>query len=1117
MENKIHKGGRLSKIWTDGMPINQKLKLPVLAMKLSIFLLAISLHVSAAVFSQQITISVSRAPLREVMQSISKQSGYNFLFKNSLSKEAKPVTITLSQVPVEIALEKIFEGQPFTYEIENKSVIIKKKVIEVSPIRSESQLNQIDLHGIVTDSVGKPLPRATIMIKGVKGKATSTDDNGIFTVRNAPDIGIVVISMVGFKTREIQYSPTTFINAILNISNSSLDEVKVIAYGTTTKRLSTSNISSIKAKDIAEQPNNNPILSLQGRVPGVYIQQFSGVPGSDVSVRVQGKNSIVNGTDPFYVIDGVPYTSSMLSPIGAAFGAGGGSPLNFINSADIESIEILKDADATAIYGSKAANGAILITTKKGTPGKTKFDVNVQSGWGKVPHFLHLLNTPQYLELRNEAYKNDGYAPGPADYDVNGVWSQTQTTNWQKELIGGTAKFNDVRTSLTGGSTNTQFILSGNYHRETTVTPGDFSDKKGSVSLNLRHKSENDKLQLQLTGNYLQDNNTISNFDPTSLALNLAPNAPAMYNTDGSINWAPTPDGTSTFISNPASQLQQKYYNSTSNLVSNLVASYEILPDLKIKSSFGYNKLETTERTEVPLTTIPPDFFIRERSAIYSNKAISSWIIEPQITYSKYSSIGDFNFLIGSTFQKNNSELTALQGTGYSSDEQLASIQSASSISIWNSVLAKYNYNAIFGRINYNLSNKYLVNFTMRRDGSSRFGSNNLFKNFFSVGGAWIFSEEKWIKERLSFLNFGKIKASYGTTGNDQIGDYRFLSLYSQIYGVTSPYQGIQPIGATGHSNPFIQWEETQKLNLGLDLGFSDSRYELSLNYYRNRSSNQLLTYPLAFVTGFSNVLRNIPAKIENSGLEALVNAHLIKTKDFKWMVSANLTLPRNKLVEFPNLETYPSLANTLIVGKPITITKVFRFAGVDPQTGVNEFYDAKGNKTTDPDGLVDNTAIVNTVPTLYGGIQNSFSYKGIELDILVQGVKQTGTNYDLLNLAGSPNNQPLSALQRWKQPGDMTTIQKANNSSLISQYFYRNSSDAGYSDASFLRLKNVSLSYSLPPSLLKKMRMNNLRIYLLGQNLLTITNYNGLDPEFGTASTIPPLRVYTVGLQLTL
>jgi hypothetical protein len=384
------------------------------------------------------------------------------------------------------------------------------------------------------------------------------------------------------------------------------------------------------------------------------------------------------------------------------------------------------------------------------------------------------------------------------------------------------------------------------------------------------------------------------------------------------------------------------------------------------------------------------------------------------------------------------------------------------------------------------------------------------------MGAAWIFSEEKIINSLFSFLSFGKIKASYGTTGSDQIGDYQYLSTYSPVTS-GNPYQGINTLRSNGLSNPYLQWEETRKLSVGLDLGFLKDRVLINTTYYRNRSSNQLLSYKLPVTTGFQSITQNFPATVQNTGLEVALTTVNVQNKKLRWSTSINFTIPRNKLIAFPNIES-SSYGSYLIIGESISIQKKLHYIGVDQNTGAY-YFESKTNPFN-PKIPDDANVIINTYPKFYGGFQNSFIYKGFQFDLFFQFTKQKGPNYFFGFLPGASGiNQPTYILDRWQSPGDMATHQRLNSNYNLSTAFYnaKNSSDAGFADASYIRLKNVSLSYQLGEEWIRKMHIHGFKIYAHAQNLLTFTKYKGLDPETMSSTTLPPLRVLTVGVQITL
>jgi len=1105
----------------------------LLGMRLTaLLLLSACLMASATGLAQTtLTLSEKNAPLEKIFKVIKKQTGYDFIYENKLLQEARKVNIEVKGASLEQVLDICFRDQPLTWSITGKIIVLKEKEKPAAVIPVAGPKASIDIHGIVTDEDGKPLPGATVKVKGTT-QVTITDKDGGFFLQSVNEEAMLEVSFIGYQTVAVPVKGKTTITISLKRSAGKLDEVQVIAYGQTTKRLQTGNVTSIKAEDIEKQPVSNPLLALEGRVPGMFITQSTGFAGSGVTTRIQGINSIAQGNNALVVIDGVPYDSQPLYMYSTTMGGSGGfgsrgsgnsygSTLSSINPQDIESIEILKDADATAIYGSRAANGAILITTKKGKAGEQRVDLNLQQGWGQVAERLPLLNLRQYLDMRYEALKNDGIdlaTASPTDpnfYDLK-VWDTTRTTDWQKVLLGNTAQYTDLQGSVSGGTANTSYLISTNYHRETTVLPGNFDDQKGDVHFQINSSSPNQRFHISLSGNYMVDLNQLpenaDGSDLTELAMTLPPDAPPLYNKDGSINWAPDPNGNSTWHNqqNPAALLLNRDINNTTNLVSNALLSYNILPGLQVKSSFGFTGLRSDETGIIPLSSTAPELRKNAtRVGTYVNNELNSWNIEPQITYTANISKGKLDALIGSTFEKRSTDEQALQGTGYPSDNVISNIAAATFILPIPIANYTYKYAALFGRLTYNWQDKYILDLTTRRDGSSRFGANNQFHDFWSVGSAWIFSGEDFVKKTLPFLSFGKLKASYGTTGNDQIGDFQFLSTY-RLINAGVPYQGINTLQPNGNANPYLEWEETNKLNLGLDLGFFKDRILISADYFRNRSSNELLNYTLPITTGFGGFTANLPATVQNSGWELTMNTTNLDGKTLRWSTSFNLTIPRNKLVSFPGIEN-TTYANWLVVGQPISIVERYHLIGVDPATGL--YYLKSATNPFNPQAPQDATQLIDTQPTFFGGLQNSISYGRFQLDFLFQFVKQIGPNYFFGRFPGYPSiNQPVYVLDRWQGPGDMAAIEKFSTN-VLPTAGDAGYSDGAYSDASYIRLKNASLSWRFPEGLLKKIQVKDLRVFVQGQNLLTFTNYKGLDPETMSSYSLPPLRVVTMGV----
>lgn len=965
----------------------------------------------------------------------------------------------------------------------------------------------VPVSGTVSDS-HDVLSGVTVQIKN-KSVATFTDAQGNFQIQAMPE-DTLVFSFIGYATQELLVGQQTNFSVLLNADETALDEVLVNAgYYKVKDKERTGSIAKITSKEIENQPVTNVLAAMQGRMAGVNITQTTGVPGGGFDIQIRGQNSIrLGGNNPLYIIDGVPYSSDAIgSGQNSAVLPGRPSPLNSINPEQIESIEVLKDADATSIYGSRGANGVVLITTKKGKTGKTVFNATVSTGMGQVTRFMKLLNTEQYLAMREEAFANDGFTELPDNaFDVNGTWDRNRYTDWQKELLGGTAMQTDVQTSVSGGSAQTQFLLSAAYNRQTTVFPGDFNYRKMNVLASINHRSENNKFNAQFTTGYTFQNNLQPQTDLTLKALALAPNAPALYTPDGALNFED-----STF-DNPIASFAGKYESNIYDLIANGLLSYKILPNLELKSSFGYTGLTNTEITTQPSTMYDPAAGIGpEFSGLISgNVDRKSYIVEPQINWT--SSLGKMKFdaLVGSTFQwQEGTQLTQF-GFGFASNSLIYNLASAADVDIFSNETNVYKYQAFFGRVNLNWDGTYILNFTGRRDGSSRFGPGKQFANFGAVGAAWLFSNERFLKDN-SVLDFGKIRMSYGITGSDQIGDYQFLDTFGST-GIN--YDGLVGLQPTRLYNPSFGWESNKKLELALELGFFNDRLFLTGSWYRNTSSNQLVGIPLPGTTGFTSLQSNLDAVVENKGTEFTFRTVNIKSKNFSWISSFNLTFARNTLLEYPDLAA-STYKNTLVIGEPLNIRKVYQFTGVDPETGLYTFNDADG------DGNVtsanDRTVIRDFNPDYFGGFQNEFTYKNFRLDFLFQFVKQINFNeIAFFNPAGTMSNQPTWVLNNWQQAGDVQPHQLYTtglNSAAFDAYDKFLNSDAAISDASFVRLKNISLSYTLPASVSKNLKC---RLFVQGQNVLTFTKYRGADPEFKASGYLPPLRVISAGTQLT-
>ncbi|MUP46548.1 SusC/RagA family TonB-linked outer membrane protein [Gramella sp. BOM4] len=962
-------------------------------------------------------------------------------------------------------------------------------------------LLQKEISGTVSDQDGEPLLGVTVLVKN-RQYGTTTNDLGEFIINASPG-DTLVFSSIGYKTQEIPIDGNSQLRVLLEEDIAFLNEIQLNGgYYSVTERERTGNISRVTAEEIENQPVLNPLAAIQGRMPGVEVTQATGVPGGGFDIKIRGTNSLrADGNAPLFIIDGVPYPTNPTTDDRVGKASLQTSPLANIDISTISSIEVLKDADATAIYGSRGANGVVLITTKSAKSGEANYRINLQRGVGQVANRIDLLNTEQYLALRREAYENSGTEPSAAGAPDLLTWDQERETDWQEELFGGTAEFTNIQSSLSGGNNQTTYRAGVGFREDETVFPGDFKNRLFSGNINLDHRSKNNKFSANFAGNYSVNRNELPKADLTLAVLTLAPNAPALFNPDGSLNWE-----NSTF-SNPLASLEERYRGETNNLVSSANLGYRILPGLKISSRFGYTHINTREDQYTPQSAFDPAVSFNRRESSNNHSRLETWIVEPQLDFNKKWGDFDVSALVGATVQETTNERQVLRATGFNSDELLENIQAAGNTQILFSGNTEYKYRALYGRFHTDYKDKYLLNLTGRRDGSSRFGPGREYASFGAVGAGWIFSAEDFIAKNLPFLSFGKLRFSYGTTGSDQIGDYQFLDLWS---ATSVSYQGSPGLYPTRLVNRDFGWETNRKLEGGLELGLFDDAVYLSASYYRNRSSNQLIGLPLPGTTGFTSIQYNFPALVENKGWELALSIQNIKGEDFSWATNFNITIPKNTLLEFDNIENSP-YSTTYTVGESLSIQKGYLLNGVNPDTGVYEFEDLNEDGFIGfPDDIVD---LVDLDPEFYGGFQNSLNFKGFALDFLFQFVKQQGrTYYQTFGLPGLPNNQPLELLDRWQAPGDNATFQKAE-SGFGSPYFAFQqllSSSLTYTDASYVRLKNLSLSYNLP-----EFAGINSRIYFQGQNLFTVTNYKGLDPENAGSNLIPPLRFLSLGLDI--
>lgn len=1109
-------------------------------MKLTtVILIAAIMQVSAASYGQRITFSEKNVTLDKVFSEIRKQTGYNVFLLDAI-KSSEKIDADFNNLLLKDVLDDIFKNREMSYTIQDQTIIARKK--KTSLLEDVANyFNKINVHGRVIDEDGIPLAGASVLWE--KGHmVTNTDGDGRFYLPGVDEKAVFTISYVGFKTKSLKVKPDMG-EIKMERFDANLDAVQVIAYGTNTRRFSVGSAVTITAEDIASQPVTNVLQALQGRVPGLELRQSSGAPGSSVKLQIRGQNtlrsSLAFGSDdelynqPLFIIDGVPFAPqnkdiNQYFALGAArTGDGielGVSPFNNINPADIESITVLKDADATSIYGTQGLNGVILITTKKGKGGKTSFTATIDKSINRVARPLQMLNTQQYLELRKEAATNDGITPD--QYDMYSfpdlvTFDQNKYTNFYDEFFNNTASTTRAHGSLTGGSENTNFVFSGGYSKSDYNFPGDYAEKTFTMHSAVHHGVLNNRLTFDFGTDYSYNrNNTSGNPNITSIYLT-PPNLPDMLDAAGNLVW--------NYKGVDITQFQQyTYLKETSlaqsyNLNTSLRLGWKIMNGLKFSTNLGYSRFNTTQYTTHPKSSVNPAYNAISRVEVGDQK-FETLNIEPQLDFERKMGRGVLNVLLGSTYKKSMDYSTNIMAQGYGSEALMGSLSGATSFQIGDNNTI-YKYSGGFGRLGYIYNQKYILSLTARRDISSNFGSGRQLGNFGSAALGWIFSEEQGFKNLLPFVSYAKLYGSYGTTGGDGVEAYRYNAYW--VSGTSAPlFQGVRSYIPYNLYNPDYSWSTKKSLNISMDLGFLNNRLIINGTWYRNRTGNQLIASALPIQVGFNDVTENFQAVLQDKGWEFTLTSTNLKSKDFNWNSSFNISFNRNKLIAFPGLES-SSYNYSYFLGQSTSAVLGFNYKGVNPETGLFEFYKTNGEVTSNPEYNLaskggDQSIIADLQPKFFGGLGNNFTYKNFSLSVFLQFSKTLGINYigGLYSQGrsgiGGLGNIPVVALDHWKKPGDISDIQKATSTygevSNAASAFQMSS--GAISDASYIRVKTVSLGYTLPQTVFKKAGMQNFKVYVNTQNLFTITGYKVGDPEAaGSTYGMPIQRNIAFGL----
>ncbi|EFK56715.1 TonB-dependent receptor [Sphingobacterium spiritivorum] len=1087
-------------------------KKPVLWIKCTTLFLCLMLcHIYSSAYSQNINLSFKNEKLGKVLRSISQQSGYRIFYNSELLKGTKPVSIDIKAGTLNKVLDLVFVDQPLNYRLEGKSIRISRQIpVKTMAINTTGENFQETITGTVTDSMGNSLSGVTVKIKGTNN-ITSTDAQGYFKLARAQQGNVtLVFSYIGYQTFESIYTGSP-LHVAMKTEISDLAEIVVIGYGTVKKSDLTGSVSTISAAQLGQVNGvSNVAQALQGHAPGVRVNQASGQPGEGMKIQIRGTNSLAASNDPLYVVDGM-----MLDGLTAQ-----------INPDDIESVSVLKDASSTAIYGSRGANGVIMITTKKGASGKTKVSYNNYLGAQVLRKKIDVINATDFATLQNEVAVNDG-KPLP--------WTQTQInelgkgTDWQ-DLVYRTASVQTHNLSLSGGNQDTKYFTSfGYFDQDGIIRNSGF--KRLSLRSNIDHKLF-DKVNL-ITNLSIQnsayDRAQYQSADGgggipwSSMVL---PPTMQVYDADGNytkftgVSWGET---------NPVG-LSENWKNRSNNLriIGNVAVSYEIIDGLKLKLSAGldhaYNKRDTYYPGNISLgqRTVDgkPVFGIANKLYGSSTTFINDNILEYQ---KQFGDKHKLDALVGLTYQTSkNDELNSGTGIGFASDTyETSNIQSAITKALPSSTFGDNRLLSYMARANYSYADKYFFTISGRRDGSSRFGANNKYAFFPSAAVAWTVSKEDFLKDNTT-LSLLKIRTSYGESGNQAIANYQTLANVSDRDAIFNNQINTGFILAA-LENANLKWETTRQYDIGMDMGLFNNKIQIVADYYNKRTKDLLLNVTLPGSGGFGSVLQNIGV-VQNKGFEFQISAQPRLGEHLRWNPSFNISLNRTKVLDM-GVDAY---------GKPVTFKEIgtggnwfptivgqsmmqlygYTVEGVyqtDQEAVANGEPSKKAGdyrfKNWDGQGTVndqdDRTVLSRLEPKFTFGFNNGFTYKNFDFSFLMVGsygndIVNEFRKYNIsLNGSWAPTQEGFD--NRWKGTGQGNTFDKPSAKSGSPIRDYANS--LWVENGSYLRLRDITLGYTLPLSVTDRLRISKVRVYVSAQNYLTITNYSGFDPEVSWAS----------------
>ena len=967
------------------------------------------------------------------------------------------------------------------------------------------------LSGKVTDMGGLPIPGANIIVKGTTISA-QTGFDGDFVI-NAKRGQILIVSFVGMKTIEVPASPSMVIK--LGDSSNQLETVVVVGYGTQSKKKLTDNIARVTAKDIQQIPVSNVQNALVGKLAGVQITQTNGKVDGGINIRVRGAASISAGTQPLYVLDGIPLVTTDESSNGAPT-----NPLLTLSPNEIESIDVLKDASSAAIYGARGANGVVLITTKRGKEGKGTFSINLSQGVSQATHKRKWLNADQYIELFTEASINglgDAVeAEDTFDFLAQGTdWRNREVnTDWQDTAF--QDGFNtDADFSVSGGDAKTKYFLSGAYNNTTGIIINNALERV-TARTNVSHKISDRftaGMNLSFSRSEIDRIQDDKSFTTPLQAVAQSPLSPARL-ADGTAN-------PNTLYANYLLAMDNTFWKTIMRRVTGKVyGELKIIPSLKANSDFSYDLLSQTEDAWYGKNS---PFMATDGEAYATSVNNETYIYSNYLTFDKtFGEKHNINAVAGMEFNKFNRRFQSVTSI-YFPNDSFQTIDGGAEVNAGSGNQTDYTFVSQFGRLTYSYDNKYILKASIRRDGSSRFGKNERFGSFPAFSAGWIISEENFLKDNAT-VTFLKLKGSWGKLGNAELGNFASRQLYE-----SKPYNLKSGLSFSQAGNDNLTWEKSTQIDFGVEFGLLN-RISVEADYYKKNTNGLLFKVPLSISSGASTINQNI-GEVQSSGVEFTLNTKNIDSDNLKWNTSFNITTNESKVVSMPNNNKDIVTTFTINrVGENISSFYLVEYAGVDPANGDALFV----KNTPNTDGSLDKSTtndyseakrVVsgNPFPTLMAGLTNTMNYKGIDFSFTFQGewgasIYNSAGKYQSVS-ADYFDNQTTDQLKRWQKPGDITNVPQArlygSNGTGESTRFL--------DKTDFVRLRNLTIGYSLSGNAIKELGMSSVRLYATGVNLLTFTNYNGYDPEARRDDTgigeefysTPPARTIALGVNI--